>query len=241
MITRRSTLVAAAALPLAALTLAFAPAADAPCTEIPDAATADPEDTIAFCEATGYFSSANPAKADNLAVTGATDFATWTDAAPASVTTGSGAGYLSQYQTSLVIGPGSESGVTYVGDFTGAIDSIAIEQYAFTAADEINGQYGIVLTLTIDDRLVYESDFVAGDLAPIEAGGDAVDVFRFAVTDIFADAATRDGDHTIEVNITPYFVGDEAVYVYGAAEAPSSITFNATDLAGFARISARNG
>lgn len=220
---------------------AFGPAAVGDCTTIDDPRSQDPDVVLELCESQAWFTSANPAKADNLASVGATDFPTWDAEEPASVTTGAGAGFLGQYETSLATGPDSTSGVTYAGTVEGALSSIAVEQYIFTGAQELNGQYGIVLTMEVNGRTVYESDFVAGDFAPIEAGGDAVKVFRFAVTDVLFEGVAFEGTQDVTMNITPYFAGDEGVFVYDAAEAPSNLTFNATDLDGFATLSASNG
>lgn len=232
---------AALLLPAALMATAFAPAAVGDCTTTDDPRSTDPEVTIELCESQAWFTSANPAKADNLASVGASDFPTWDDSEPASVTTGSGAGFLGQYQTSLLTGPDQTSGVTYVGQVDGALDAIAVEQYIFTGAQEINGTYGIVLTVEANGRTVYASDFVEGDFAPIEAGGDAVKVFRFAVTDLLIEAGAFEGTQDLTIGITPYFVGDEGIFVYDAAEAPSNIRFNPTDLGGYGKISANNG
>lgn len=232
---------AALMLPAALMATAFAPAAVGDCTTIDDPRSTDPLVTIELCESQAWFTSANPAKADNLASVGATDFPTWDDSEPASVTTGSGAGFLGQYQTSLLTGADQTSGVTYVGTVDGALDAVAVDQYIFTAAQEINGTYGIVLTVEANGRTVYTSDFVEGDFAPIEAGGDAVKVFRFAVTDLLIEAGAYEGTQDLTISITPYFAGDEGIFVYDAAEAPSNITFNPTDLGGYAKISATHG
>lgn len=230
-------------LPVLLLATAFSPTpADVgDCTTIDDPRSTDTEDTLELCESRAWFTSDNPAKADNLASVGVTDFPTWDDSEPASVTTGSGAGFLGQYQTSLVTGPDSTSGVTYVGTVDGALDALAVEQYIFTASEELNGQYGIILTVEVNGRTVYASDFVEGDFAPIEAGGDAVKVFRFALTDVLTEGQAYEGTQEITINITPYFFFDEGIFVYDAAEAPSNITFNPGDLTGFATLSANNG
>lgn len=227
-------------LPVVLLATAFGPtpAEVEDCVTVDDPRSTDPDVSLELCESQAWFTSANPAKADNLASVGASDFPTWDDSEPASVTTGSGAGFLGQYQTSLVTGPDATSGVTYVGQVEGALADFAVEQYIFTAAEEVNGSYGIVLTVEANGRTVYASDFVEGDFAPIEAGGDAVKVFRFAVTDLLVEAGAYEGMQDLTINITPYFVGDEGIFVYDAAEAPSSITFNPADLTGFAKLSA---
>lgn len=237
---------AALALPVALLATAFAPATIGDCTTIDDPRSQDPAVTLELCESQAWFTSANQAKVDNLASVGASDFPTWDDSEPASVTTGSGAGFLGQYQTSLITGADATSGVTYVGQVDGALDAIAIEQHIFTASDvtspTIWGEagYGIVLTVEANGRTVYQSDFVEGDRAPIEASGRAVRVFRVAVTDLLVEAAAYEGTQDLTINITPYFFGDEGVFVYDAAEAPSNITFNPSDLTGFARLSANS-
>lgn len=239
---------AALALPVAMLATAFAPAAVGDCTTIDDPRSEDPLVTIDLCESQAWFTSDNPAKADNLASVGLSDFPTWDDTEPASVTTGSGAGFLGQWQTTIPNAASDEvSGVTYTGTVEGALDGFAVEQYMFTAADQTSPpQYGataynMVLTVDVNGRTVYASDYVAGDSAPIEAGGDAVRVFRFAVTDLLVEGAAFEGTQEITINITPYFPGDEGIFVYDAAEAPSNITFNPTDLSGFREIDASAG
>lgn len=69
---------------------------------------------------------------------------------------------------------------------------------------------------------------------PFKPGGQAARQLNFAVTGIHNVMTTYglntapDAEHTVRLNVVPYYVTDDAMYVYDAAEAPSGITFNPT-------------
>ena len=182
-----------------------------------------------FTEQRVYFHQATT-KAGNLGAMGADSLPSWNTTEPASVTAGSGGGYAGNIATEVALGDHTaESGPTFEGAFTGPIDSLAVDLYGFA-----NPQFpdqGIRVQLLIDGELVHEdTDAVT---VPWNAGGNAVRQINFAVTgihdlmEIYGMNTAPDAEHTIRLNVVPYFVGDDTLYVYDAAEAPSGITFNA--------------
>ncbi|MFP5309653.1 MAG: hypothetical protein ACLGIR_08750 [Actinomycetes bacterium] len=192
------------------------------------------DDDITLCTVKGFAASTNPAKADNLAVTGAVDFPTWVREAPAqSVAAGAGNGYVGQWETSLLEGnPDATNGVRYEGTFDGALESIAVDQYLFAASASAFAEYGVIAVLEIDGMEVYRTDFVEGDLVPSVSGGSAVQIAKMAFTGLLPFTVDG-GEHDIAITVTPYFIGDDSVYVWGTTEAPTSITFNPGNLSGY--------
>lgn len=198
-------------------------------TEAPTAEPTEPAEPV-FTEQKVYFHQATT-KAGNLGATEADSFPSWDTTAPASVTTGSGGGYLGNIATEIALGDHTaESGPTFEGTFTGLLDSMAVDLYAF--ANPAFTEQGIRVEVLVDGELVHQ------DSEPFNvsynAGGQAVRQINFAITGIYdvmklyGMNTAPDAEHTVRINIVPYYVGDDAMYVYDAAEAPSGITFNAT-------------
>ena len=182
-----------------------------------------------FTEQRVYFHQATT-KAGNLGALGADTLPSWDTTAPGSVTAGSGGGYLGNIATEVALGDHTaESGPTFEGAFTGSIDNLAVDLYGFA-----NPQFpdqGIRVQLLIDGELVHED--TDAFTVPWNAGGAAVRQINFAITGIndlmemYGLNTAPDAEHTVRLNIVPFYVGDDTLYVYDAAEAPSGITFNA--------------
>ena len=214
---------------------AFAQQAPGTSAEPTETVTAEPTETATeptgpvFTEQRVYFHQATT-KAGNLGTTDLDTLPSWDTTAPASVTTGAGAGYVGNIASEIALGDHTaESGPTFEGKFTGLVDSLAVDLYAF--ANPSDAKQGIRVQVLIDGELVHE-DADAFDVA-YKPGGQAARQINFAITGIH-DVMTAynmntapDAEHTIRINIVPFFVGDDALYVYDAAETPSGITFNA--------------
>jgi hypothetical protein len=232
-------------LPAVALSLAassddgFGPGPDDVCRTLagPDGEL-DTDDDIDLCTVEAFAASTNPAKVDNLAFAGAVEYPTWVREAPTqSVAQGAGNGYLGQWESSILFGePSAENGVRYEGTFTGALESIAVDQYLFAASPSLFGEYGVIAVLEVDGAEVYRSDFVEGDAVPVEPGGNAVQIAKLAFTGLLPLTADG-GEHEIAITVTPYFIGDDSVYVWGTTEAPTAITFNPESLSGYGTLS----
>lgn len=182
-----------------------------------------------FTEQQVYFHQAET-KVGNLGALGQGSLPSWNTTAPASVTTGSGGGYLGNIASEIALGDRTaESGPTFVGSFTGPIDTVAVDLYAF--ANPIDAKQGLRVQILVDGQLVHE-DADPFDV-PLRPGGQAARQLNFAVTGInavmqsYGMDTSAEKEHTVRINVVPYYVGDDAVYVYDAAEAPSGILFNA--------------
>lgn len=189
------------------------------------------EDSVAplFTEQQVYFHQAET-KAGNVGALGQGSLPSWNTTAPASVTTGAGGGYLGNIATEIALGDHTaESGPTFIGPFTGPIDTMAVDLYAFANPQDL--KQGLRVDMQIDGELVHQ-DADAFDV-PFKPGGQAARQLNFAITGIDAVMQAYGMDtsvtkeHTVRINVVPFYVGDDAVYVYDAAEAPSGILFNA--------------
>jgi len=193
--------------------------------------TTEPVEESPFVEQRVYFTPAET-KAGNLGAFGVGALPSWDTTEPASVATGAGGGYLGNPAAEIVFGDlTAESGPTFEGTFTGALDSLAVDLYAFVNPTDV--RQGIRVDVTIDGEMVHR-DGEAFDV-PLRPGGQAAKQLNFAITGI-ADVMEYwkmdngpDTEHTIRIAIVPFYFGDEALYVYNAAEAPSGIIFNASE------------
>ena len=183
----------------------------------------------AFTEQRVYFHQA-ATKAGNLGATDADTVPSWNTTAPAAVTTAAGAGYVGNSLTEIPLGDHTaESGPTFEGTFTGPIDTLAVDLYAF--ANPQNVDQGIRVEVRIDGEIVHQDS--EAFTVPFKPGGQAARQINFAITGIhnvmtsYSMNTAPDAEHTVRINVVPFFIGDDALYVYDAAEAPSGITFNA--------------
>lgn len=194
---------------------------------------ADPDDpdSSELCREQAWFAPAET-KAGNLGALGLTGLPTWTDEEPTtSVTGGAGGGYLGSPVVDIVFPTSPEAGVTFEGTFTGPLDSLLVTLHAFLPYKNATDgtKHGFTTELLIDEEPIF---FAGGpfDVA-ISPAGDAVYEMQFAFTDLLRDieeyvGTGPDTEHTIRLNVSPYYVGDEALYVYGTSEVPGGLVFN---------------
>jgi hypothetical protein len=157
-------------------------------------------------------------------------FPSWDDTEPASVTTGSGGGYHGNPILDIAYEQDPASGVTFEGELVGNIDALAFDIYLFMPAGRpARTTHGFRAKVEVDGRTaILHGEAVE---APLESGGNAVQRIRFATTDLLSvRQIPQDNDKVrqVHINVTPFFFGHEAVYVYDAAEAPSSMIVNPT-------------
>lgn len=171
-------------------------------------------------------------------------FPSWDDTAPEdSVTAGAGGGYMGSPVLDILFEKDPASGVTFDGQLTGNIEALAFELFLFqpTASAGLFDEHNFRATVTVDGRsLVNHAEPVP---VATEEAGDAVYKVRFVVGDLFRSLRTQgdDVEHDVRINVTPYYGGDEAIYVYDTTEVPSSMIVNPTadQLEGFTEV-ARN-
>jgi len=207
-------------------------AADGDCRLIRGANTPeDPTDDVEVCRQDTWFHLTG-SKVGNLAATGNQDFATFDTTKPtASVQSGAGGGHLANEFTQYVLAQDDPAhSAWFEGTFNGKIDNLAVELYLFTGQNLILGSYGLLTTLIVDGNTLYQSDFVAGDVANLSSGGDAVQKINFAFTNVYdtllAHGLAGADQHTVQLSVSPYFIGDDAIYVYDTSEVPSGMIFN---------------
>jgi hypothetical protein len=196
------------------------------------------EDGPQFCEQKVWFAPSGSDKAGNAAAVGAGTYPTWSTAEPKqSVAAGAGGGYVTmgaQRQVNSVSDPAT--GGLFKGSFTGDLENLAVTMYLFSPArDSAAGWYGGV-DVVVDGKTVRTAD---AEGIPLSSGGNAVQKIDFAVDKLNRDivkAGLKTGPdvvHDVELFVTAYtLVSTTSVLVYGTTEAPSSMTFNVSDLTG---------
>lgn len=125
---------------------------------------------------------------------------------------------------------------TAQGTFTGAIDNLAVELYAYMPAN-LTGVFtfdlGLALDLRIDGEKILYQDALATPLdMQTEKISDGLYKVRVAVTDLhkamesYALDTSETKVHTVYLNAQNFYVGNEAVWVFDSAEAPAGAVFN---------------
>jgi len=204
-------------------------AAPGDCRLIRGAATPEPDDDVEVCRQDVWFHQADT-KLGNLGATEESDFPSWDTTKPAtSVSGGAGGGYIGHWVGDFAVEEYlAETTATFEGTFTGNLDNAAVTLYLF--APGYNAQdlpsYHLRTQLVVDGTQQYTSDFENGDLVNLSSGGTGVLRVDFAFVGLFDLLGVSPGDHQIRLSVTPYFPGDEAMYVYDTSEVPSGIVFN---------------
>ena len=184
-------------------------------------------------------------KLGNLGAAGTGDaYPTWNGEAPTqSVTAGAGGG-------SIQSRAGNPQGQSYdpagaghfEGTFTGCINNMTWDLYMLSPLPATDTVVTIA-ELRIDGTPVFVNP---GDPAPefnVVKEGDTGALYRmkFSFTDIYTlmstypgDFAALDGEHTLSLTLYTQYVNEaQGAYVYDTTEAPTSVTFNKADVAGY--------
>lgn len=215
---------------LAATTLAMAPALDDPapepeslpegCTRTLNEVTEDPEDEVVLCEQQLFV------RAGDTPVSNATS-AVFSTQAPSAAPVG-GAG-LGGSITDIAAQGDPAHGLEVNGTFTGAVDSITIEVHVLMPNGAL-GSHGATPTIELDGFNVGGGE-VSAAVEPGALPGTAVATFQ--VDDLLTlwDALGYDYDHTVEhsirLNLSPFFFGDDGAYLYDGTDVPSNVVLNA--------------
>jgi hypothetical protein len=202
------------------------------CRLIRGATTPDPADDVQVCRQDTWFH-ASGSKVGNLAVTGQQPYPTFDTTMPtASAQSGAGAVYVANELTQYGLGQDHPAhSVWFEGTFTGPIDNLAVSLHLITpGGDPVIGTFRLYTTLRVDGVTLYKSPYVGGDVAAFDPGDQAGGSIRFGFTNMYAaleaNELSGNAQHSVRLAVSPYFVGDDAVYLYDAVEWPSGMIFN---------------
>jgi hypothetical protein len=186
-------------------------------------------------------------KVGNLGATEATGFPSWSEEAPSqSVTGGAGGGYLTPYTMNA---GREETDFTFVGDFSGCLDTMLIELYAFlptsrtgTSGELNESDFWGYMELYIDGVAMLWGPELQTKTVP-NPEGDATYRIRFAITDIHTamgfEGMEPDGDHELKVRISPRYANtSHALFVYDTTDVPAGVLFNGVPDDSYATVSA---
>ncbi len=234
---RRALHLSTAAL-IAATSLFSVAAGDGDCRLARGAETADSADDLTVCREDVWFHQAET-KAGNLAGTEHGSLPTFdTNAPESSVAMGAGGGYVgtSAHQGSVAGAWDPAYSPTFVGEYTGAIDTLLVDMYLFPPASMVDKMAGdgstapwrVDMNLTVGGQTV----LTLGDVAfELEDGGNAVQRARFAITNIlntFLDSGvslTDANDVKLEI-VGTGLATNGAIWVFDTTEVPSGMSFN---------------
>ena len=212
---------------LTAATIAMAPAvtegvaADENGCRIVDAAETpdEPADDVTLCEQQLFV------RAGDTPVSNATS-AVFDAEAPSAAPVG-GAG-LGGAVTDIAAQGDPAHGLEVNGTFTGAVDTIDVEVWLLMP-NGASGSHGTTPTIELDGF------DVAGQLVDTTVtpgpNGTAVATFRIEGVLQLWEALEYSYDpaaeHTIRLNLSPFYVGDDGAYLYDGTDVPSNVVLNA--------------
>jgi hypothetical protein len=214
------------------------------CRLIRGAATPDTADDVQVCREDVWFHEGG-SKVGNLAFTGQVSYPAFDTTRPtASIQSGGGAAYFGNELTQYGLGQDHPvHSVWFEGTVDGPIDNLAVDLYVITpGGDPVIGQYRLYTTLRVDGTTIYRSPYVGGDVATFSPGGQLGGAIRFAFTDLYEALEASDlagaAQHSVRLAVSPYFVGDDAIYLYDSTDYPSGGIFNIqpTFLGAYSRI-----
>lgn len=147
----------------------------------------------------------------------------------ASVTSGAGGGHLADAGSEIALGEyGDASGPAFTGTFTGDLDTIDVDLFAFTARS--NQVLSVRSQLVVDGRVLF-ADAQATNVQTV-AGGQAARLGKFRYAGLHAAMQEAgipvgpDVKHTVTLRALVFFVGTETVFLYDSSEVPSGMVFN---------------
>lgn len=188
-----------------------------------------PDDDVTVCRQDVWFHQADT-KVGNLAAFGHDGFPSWDTEEPASVATGSGAGYFGTSTFHQLTEPWDARGTAiFEGSFTGPIDTLAATLYLFPSPLSYQEPtFPTNFQLLVDGEPVFE---IGGLAVAMTAGGQAVKRIDFAVIKIYEAmeglGIEPDGEHTVRLSVVGTGLATAAaLFVYDAAESPSGMIFN---------------
>lgn len=197
------------------------PEVDDGCRLVDVADTPDePADDVTICEQQ-LFVRAGDAPLSNAAS------AVFSTEAPSAAPVG-GAG-LGTAATDILVQGEPEHGLEVNGTFTGAVDTIDVEVYLLTPDGFAFNSHGTTPVVELNGF------DVAGQLidTTVEPGPNNTAVATFSIDGLldlwglleFSHDPTV--EHTLRLNLSPFYVGDDGAYLYDGTDVPSNVVLNA--------------
>ncbi len=195
-----------------------APADDA-CRLVDIAETPDTaDDDVTICEQQ-LFVRAGDAPISNLAS------AVFSTEAPSGAPVG-GAGFGGS-GTDVALQGDPAHGLEVSGSFTGAVDSFELEVYMLSG-DMGAGNHGETPQVEIDG---FNFGGALIDME-MESGPNGTGILRLGFDDMLSlwdllnFSYDADAEHTLRVNLSPYYVGNDGLYLYDGTDVPSNVILN---------------
>lgn len=218
----------ALALPVSLLAVAAGPADGCYLVVEDDVATTDVDESVEACELQTWFHQAET-KVGNLGgIAGDVPHgvATFDTVQPTdSFTAGAGAGHATNGISTFA--DSDATAAVFEGSFTGAVDALEVELHVLAENVALTAD-AFDVAIAVDGVSAFAVDEV--EITRI-ADPDTTAATRllFAVTDLYESIGHHfgTGDHTIQLRVTPvYYLNDQTVFVFDAAEIDGGITFN---------------
>ncbi len=178
----------------------------------------DTSDEVRVCESTQWIA----AGATPLSNATAAVFSTDEPTAPLG---GAGVGGS---VTDIAVQGDPAHGLEVTGTFTGPLDSLDVEVFLTMPNAELE-RHGVT------PQLVVDGFNFGGQLidATVTTGDSGVQKLRFRVEGmldlwpLLQFDTSPDAEHTLRLNLSPYYIGDDGAYLYGGTEVPSHVVLNA--------------
>ena len=195
---------------------------DGACRAVDVAGTPDePADDVTLCEQQLFV------RAGDTPLSNATS-AVFSTEAPSAAPVGGAA--LGGSATDIAAQGDPAHGLEVNGTFTGAVDTIDVEVYLLMPNGSA-GVHGTTPTIELDGF------DVAGELidTTVTPGPNNTAVATFRIGDVLGlwellgYTYDPEAEHTLRLNLSPFYIGDDGAYLYDGTDVPSNVVLNATD------------
>ncbi len=119
-------------------------------------------------------------------------------------------------------------GLEVTGTFTGALDSLDVIVHVAMPNAEL-GRHGVTPTLEVDG-FDFGGQLLDATVTPGEGGFQQLH-FRvdgmLELWPLLQFDPRPEAEHTLRLNLSPYYVGDDGAYLYGGTDVPSRVVLNA--------------
>lgn len=119
-------------------------------------------------------------------------------------------------------------GLEVTGTFTGALDTIDVEVYLLMPNAEL-GRHGVTPQLEVNGF-----NFGGQQLdATVTTGDSGFQKLHFRIENmlelwpLLSFDTSPDVEHTLRLNLSPFYFGDDGAYLYGGTDVPSNVVLNA--------------